>query len=139
MKCYTQSTTWLKKSSDPGPSSHISSSFRLFLSSSFAIPKRRRSQQLRDHLRVPLTASVMVKEYPGTSDLFIALAARDTHATCACVHHNFAPHCELGLCRFRFQKYRNSDSLTVFGLFSGIDSGIVGQKNLKRNRKRIVF
>ena len=48
-------------------------------------------------------------------------------------------HAGLGLCRFRFQKNRNSDSLTVFGLFSGIDSGIVGQKNHKMNRKWIVF
>ena len=30
----------------------------------------------------------------------------------------------LGLYRFRFQKNRNSDSLIVFGLFSGIDSGM---------------
>ena len=47
--------------------------------------------------------------------------------------------CELGLCQFRFQKFRNSDSLTGFGLFSGINSGIVGQKNRKRNRTGIVF
>ena len=44
-----------------------------------------------------------------------------------------------GLCRFRFQKNRNSDSLTVYGLFSGIDSVIVGQKNRKMNQKGIVF
>ena len=34
-----------------------------------------------------------------------------------------------------FQKNRNSDSLTVFGLFSGID----GQKNRKWYRKGIIF
>ena len=45
----------------------------------------------------------------------------------------------VGLCRFRFQKNRNSDSLTVYGLFSGIDSVIVGQKNRKMNKKGIVF
>ena len=45
----------------------------------------------------------------------------------------------VGLCQLRFQKNRNSDSLTVFGFFSGMDSGIVGQKNCKMNRKRIVF
>ena len=45
----------------------------------------------------------------------------------------------LGLCQFRFQKNRNSDSLTVFGLLSGIDSRIVGQKNHKMNRKGIIF
>ena len=42
---------------------------------------------------------------------------------------------KLGLCRFRFQNNRNSDSLTVSGLYSGMDSGIVGQKNRKMNRK----
>ena len=45
----------------------------------------------------------------------------------------------VGLCRSRFQKNRNSDSLTVFDLFSGIDSGIVGQENRKMNQKGIVF
>ena len=34
-----------------------------------------------------------------------------------------------------FQKNRNSNSLTVFGLFSGI----VGQKNCKMNGKGIIF
>ena len=48
-------------------------------------------------------------------------------------------HAGLGLCQFWFQQNHNSDSLTVFGLFSGIYSRIVGQKNRKRNRKGIVL
>ena len=39
----------------------------------------------------------------------------------------------VGLCQFRFQNNRNSDSLAIFGIFSGIDSGIVDKKNRKTN------
>ena len=34
---------------------------------------------------------------------------------------------------------RNCDSLKVFALFSGIDCGMVGQKNCKNNPKGIVL
>ena len=86
---------------------------------------------MRPRFTLILVISAEVKfTQPDTLDIAV-LYPLNPYLHCKTWRQSHPPHyptMTVGLCRFRFQKNRSSDSLIVFGFFSGIDSGIVSQK-----------